>query len=121
MTGRPIPRPCLDCGQLHTNQSRCNTHTQAARQPPHPAYNDPEYKRIRRLMLDEHIAQHGLICPGAPDLDHEAHPCTDLTIDHIIPLSAGPTAGGTNHPSNLRVLCQPANTAKGGTNRKPVG
>lgn len=108
-----LPRPCLDCGALHTNQTRCPTHQRAVKPPVHPAYSDPEYKRLKRRMIDEHKRTFGDMCPGAPDLHHEAHPCTTLTIDHIIPLSAG----GTNIRSNLRVLCAAANISKGGTNR----
>lgn len=105
-----LPRPCLDCGQLHTNQTRCPQHARAAKPPPHPAYSDPMYKRSRQRIIKNHVASSGWTCPGAPDLNHEAHPCTTLTLDHIVPLSAG----GTNEPNNLRVLCQSANSSKGG-------
>ena len=106
----PVPRPCLDCGALTTNQSRCPRHTRARnRTRRSPAYDDPEYRRHRRQMIKDHIAQHGWVCPGAPDLDHEAHPCTTLTIDHIVPRSRG----GTNSRTNLRVLCETENKRRG--------
>jgi len=38
---------------------------------------------------------------------------SDLTTDHIVPRSKG----GTNDPSNLRVLCRPCNSSKGATGR----
>lgn len=112
---KPLRRPCLDCGRLHTNASRCPTHQRAKRQPYNQAYSDPEYKRNRKILLDDHIARHGWVCPGAEDLNHEAHPCTDLTADHIVATSEG----GTHALENLRVLCRPMNTSKGGSNRRP--
>lgn len=33
----------------------------------------------------------------------------NLTVDHIVPI----VRGGTNHVTNLRVLCQPCNIDKG--------
>lgn len=111
---KPLLRPCLDCNRLHTNTSRCGSHQQAKRQRYNTAYSDPEYKRNRRILLDDHIARHGWICPGATDLDHEPHPSTDLTADHIIPTSEG----GTHALDNLRVLCRRMNTSKGGSNRR---
>jgi hypothetical protein len=36
---------------------------------------------------------------------------TDLTVDHIHPVSLG----GSNHPENLRTLCRSCNSRKGAT------
>lgn len=62
----------------------------------------------RRRVVDAHIAQHGLWCPGHPS--HPAHPVKqrrDLTADHIYPRFAGGAESGP-----LRVLCRSANSAR---------
>ena len=90
-------RPCIvpGCPGL-TTTSRCPAHEQewqAARnaRPGRQAYKDPAYRRLRP----------GLRCERCGST-------TDLTKDHVVPLSRG----GTNHPSNLRTLCRACNSRK---------
>ena len=106
---RKLPRPCLQCDRLHLNTTRCPTHKHSEGKRS-GAYADPTYKRNRKHLMAEHLRTHGYKCPGAPDLDHPPHPCTDLTADHIIPIAEG----GTHALSNLRVLCKSANSARNG-------
>lgn len=105
---RPLARPCLDCSRLHTNQTRCTHHQSRVTARQSAAYSDPEYKRNRKLLISEHVARHGWVCPGAADLNHEAHPCTDLTADHIVQV----VHGGGHGMDNLRVLCASMNKAR---------
>lgn len=107
MPRRQLPRPCLDCGRL-SSHSRCRPHRSRISARHSRAYSDPEYKRNRKILISRHVAMHGWVCPGAEDLDHEAHPCTDLTADHIIQIAAG----GGHELSNLRPLCASANKAR---------
>lgn len=84
---------CSHCGRLHPDHRR-NTCT-ACRNP--RGYNTSEYRALRAQLLnqpDAHCADCGAI--------------TDLTVDHRIPLARG----GTNHPSNVQVLCRPCNSRK---------
>lgn len=102
-----MPRPlrkCLDCPELTRNpKGRCRPcqqrhdhkhNTQTQRQ----AYMDPAYKRIRAAVRQGRYGP----CTACGDTN-------DLTVDHIKPLAQG----GTNHPSNLVVLCRACNSRKG--------
>ncbi|MER5898897.1 HNH endonuclease [Streptomyces mirabilis] len=110
-------RPCLKCGRLTTNPSRCDVHQrewEAQRQKLRDAERgsasqrgyDITYRRVRAQVLKGWRSQHGEWCPGwrVP-----AHASQDLTVDHIIPLAKG----GTHHRENLRVLCRRCNSSRG--------
>ena len=88
-------RICLSCGMPTTNGSRClpcaGRYRNATR---NPAYDDPAYRRLRTPTT----------CPG---YGVPAHAATDLTLDHVIPLSRG---GAVLGPT--RVLCRGCNTRK---------
>ena len=67
------------------------------------------HMRILRQWADLH---HRRWCPGASEMGHEPHHCEGdnyLTVDHVLPTSAG----GSNRLSNKRVLCAEANQVKG--------
>ena len=113
---RALPKPCLKCGAL-SEGSYCKTHGQTNRTPPNPAYQTPQYKTTRKQLLAQHQLHQGNTCPGYGIPPHPVIPPNILTIDHHTPLSAG----GTNHPTNLTILCQACNTRKGGTNRTRGG
>ena len=70
----------------------------------------PASARRYKALIDAWTASHGYICPGDErHRPHRANPRTNpLTVDHIKPRSLG----GTEEPSNLRVLCRKANSAK---------
>jgi len=59
-------------------------------------------KRLPRAVRQEVFERDGKVCAhcGATEA---------LTIDHIFPFSLG----GSDHPANLQVLCQPCNSIKG--------
>ena len=67
----PLPRPCLDCGTLTTEGSRCPTHQQQINRerdqarPPRPHYNSA-YKKAAKQVRDN--ARVCWICgkPGDP-------------------------------------------------------
>jgi 5-methylcytosine-specific restriction endonuclease McrA len=54
-------------------------------------------------MAPQLIARDGERCRRCGRMD-------DLTIDHIIPISAG----GSDDLRNLQILCRPCNSRKGG-------
>ncbi|MFK0282572.1 HNH endonuclease [Streptomyces sp. NPDC090499] len=110
-------RPCLKCGRLTTNPSRCDVHQaewnkayEQRRAVTRPSASqrgyDITYRRVRAQVLKGWRSQHGEWCPG---WGVPAHGSADLTVDHIIPLAKG----GTHHRENLRVLCRSCNSRRG--------
>lgn len=102
------------CRRVITNTNRCTEHEAArrarsnARHRPHrerrPDYTSAERQR-RAQAVAAWRAEHGDWCPG---WGVAAHPSTDLTADHVIPVAAGGGEGGA-----LTVLCRPCNGRKG--------
>lgn len=99
---RPL-RPCLDCPALTRNpKGRCRPCQQRAdhdrnQRPGRAAYQDTAYRKIRFAVRQGRYGP----CTACGDTN-------DLTVDHRVPLSQG----GTNHPSNLVVLCRACNSRK---------
>jgi len=105
-------RPCLDCGTLTSNPSRCDTHQalwnrkrdQQRGSATARGYGSA-WQRTANRVLAQHRAVYGDWCPG---WQCEAHPARDLTVDHIVPRSRG----GSDTRENLAVLCRSCNGAK---------
>lgn len=105
-------RPCLDCGRLHRNSSRCDScqatwdaaHEQRRGSAAARGYG-PAYRKVAAEIMAAHQRAWPGICPG---WRREPHQSDDLTVDHIIPKSRG----GTDAHENLQVLCRACNSAK---------
>ncbi|MEY9944899.1 HNH endonuclease [Kitasatospora sp. GAS1066B] len=105
-------RPCLVCGTLTRNPSRCDTHQAAwlaeqdqRRGSAHQRGYGAAYRRTATAAVAEHRRQYGDWCPG---WRRPAHAATDLTADHIVPKAVG----GGDEPANLAVLCRSCNSSK---------
>lgn len=105
-------RPCLDCGRLTRNPSRCDEH-QAAWQSRQEQLRGSatqrgygsQWQRVARAAVAQHRAVYGDWCPG---WQVPAHASTDLTADHVVPLARG----GSSTAENTRVLCRSCNSRK---------
>jgi 5-methylcytosine-specific restriction protein A len=96
-------KPCLDCGVL-ANKPRCpicNKKYQKFKATSRPSRADRGYDaNWKRLSKQLRLMQpYCSICKRT----------SDLTVDHIIPLSSG----GITVESNLQVLCRRCNSSKG--------
>lgn len=109
----PRQKPCLNCGVLHRNASRCDACQAAYDQRVNQTRGSATrrgygtgWQKIRKAVLARHRRIHGEQCPG---WGRPAHPAKDLTVDHVVPKARG----GTDAPGNLAVLCRQCNSAKG--------
>lgn len=108
----PRRRPCLDCGHLHLNLSRClacQSRYERVRDGMRGSASARGYgyrwRRLAAKILAEHRAVYGDVCPGWM---REPHQADVLSVDHVVPRSVG----GTDERSNLQVLCRVCNSAK---------
>ena len=111
MPGRR-PRPCLDCGTLTRNPSRCDEHQaawdrrrEAQRGTSTERGYDNKWRRTARKAVDDWKASQGDWCPGYRVPPHAS---SDLTADHIV----SKAQGGTGEPDNVAVLCRGCNARK---------
>ncbi|WP_429216421.1 HNH endonuclease [Kitasatospora sp. MAP12-9] len=107
-------RPCLECGTLTTNSSRCDLHEREFnslwnRQRGSATARGYGYRwvQLRNSILADYIAAHGGYCNGY-QVDIHYVDTTQLTVDHIVPKARG----GTDDRSNLQVLCRACNSRK---------
>lgn len=96
-------KPCLDCGTLTVQGSRCPKHQQAAnrihdhkrRQAPGTAS-----QQVRRALNKQGYG----VCAHCLAAFHPPH----LEVDHITPI----WAGGHDTRDNLQILCKPCHQQK---------
>lgn len=102
-------RLCTVCGVTTSRGSRCAQHPAKVRGGDRALYLSREWKALSARVLARHRGQYGNWCPG---YQCDAHPASDLTVDHIMPIATG---GAPLDPSNLAVLCRSCNASKGAT------
>lgn len=76
--------------------------------PSHLAYVPPAQRRHKRPCRSLRNRLFALVAHRDGCHCLECYEATDLVLDHWIPLAAG----GSNHPSNLQLLCSGCNTLK---------
>jgi 5-methylcytosine-specific restriction protein A len=88
--------------------SRCTVHARQSNRSRHNAlYSTRTWQRLSARVIARHRGQRGNWCPG---YQRAAHPASDLTVDHVVPLAAG---GAPLDIGNLAVLCRSCNSTKG--------
>lgn len=102
---------CSVCGVVTSRTgSRCSQHARQSNRTRHNAlYSTRAWQRLSARVLRAWRGQHGNWCPG---YQRPAHPASDLTVDHIVPLAAG---GAPLDYTNCAVLCRSCNSTKGAT------
>jgi 5-methylcytosine-specific restriction protein A len=95
------------CGAL-SQTSRCALHPRRSRIGANNAiHTDPRWTRMAKRAVARHVGAFGYECPG---YHRPAHPASDLTADHVVPLAAG---GAPFDWGNVAVLCRSCNATKG--------
>jgi len=91
-------RPCIKCGKVGKAARCAECLDSNARDRPSATERGygASWRRLSRKLREQ---QPWCSQCGTP---------SDLTVDHIIPLSKG----GTNDLANLRVLCRPCNSSR---------
>jgi 5-methylcytosine-specific restriction protein A len=100
---------CTVCGVVTSRAgSRCTEHARQSNRSRHNAlYSTRAWQRLSARVIRAWRGQHGNWCPG---YQRDAHPATDLTVDHVVPLAAG---GAPLDIANIAVLCRSCNSTKG--------
>jgi 5-methylcytosine-specific restriction enzyme A len=100
---------CTVCGVATSRPgSRCTDHVRQSNRSRHNAlYSTPTWQRLSARVLRAWRGEHGNWCPG---YQRDAHPASDLTVDHVVPLAAG---GAPFDIANCAVLFRPCNSTKG--------
>ena len=100
---------CTVCGVVTSRAgSRCTEHARQSNRSRHNAlYSTRAWQRLSARVLRAWRGEHGNWCPG---YQRPAHPASDLTVDHVIPLAAG---GAPFDIGNTAVLCRSCNSTKG--------
>ena len=100
---------CTVCGVVTSRAgSRCTVHARASNRSRHNAlYSTRAWQRLSARVLRTWRGEHGNWCPGYL---RDAHPASDLTVDHVVPLAAG---GAPFDIGNCAVLCRSCNSTKG--------
>ena len=100
---------CTVCGVVTSRPgSRCTTHARQSNRSRHNAlYGTRAWQRLSARVLRTWRGEHGNWCPG---YQRHAHPASDLTVDHVVPLAAG---GAPFDIANTAVLCRSCNSTKG--------
>jgi 5-methylcytosine-specific restriction enzyme A len=102
---------CTVCGVATSRAgSRCTEHARQSNRSRHNAlYSTRVWQRLSARVLRAWRGEHGNWCPG---YQRNAHPASDLTVDHVVPLAAG---GAPFDIGNTAVLCRSCNSSKGGS------
>lgn len=111
-------RPCLDCGTLTRNPSRCDAHERTrSRRPSSAQRYGAHWTELARRLVAEHRAAYGDYCPGLPGKIRAHHLARDeyLTADHVRAASKG----GEGVRGNVRILCNRCNSSKGNRPTRP--
>jgi 5-methylcytosine-specific restriction enzyme A len=100
---------CTVCGVVTSRPgSRCTEHARQSNRSRHNAlYGTRAWQRLSARVLRAWRGEHGNWCPG---YQRDAHPASDLTVDHVVPLAAG---GAPFDIGNCAVLCRSCNSTKG--------
>jgi 5-methylcytosine-specific restriction protein A len=100
---------CTVCGVATSRPgSRCTDHTRQSNRSRHNAlYSTQAWQRLSARVLRAWRGEHGNWCPG---YNRPAHPASDLTVDHVVPLTTG---GAPFDVGNTAVLCPSCNSTKG--------
>jgi len=108
---------CTVCGVVTSRPgSRCTEHARPSNRSRHNAlYSTRAWQRLGARVLRAWRGRHGNWCPGYL---RDSHPASDLTVDHVVPLSAG---GAPLDIANCAVLCRSCNSTKGDGSRDPGG
>jgi 5-methylcytosine-specific restriction enzyme A len=109
-------RPCLTCGTLTRNGTRCpgctaafnraqNQRKDAMRGSPAERGYGADWRKVRAQVLE----RDGWVCRWCG--------AAAKTVDHLVPLVAG---GERLDPRNLAAACLRCNSGRGGQTRRPV-